>query len=102
MASEIAPSEIAPSETLHSSTVGKPGQISNDVNDNIVGESIEDSVESGYTGSISSGSLPSLAETPSSPVPSEEERKAWTDEMAKIEEEAVTLRLVLQVILKFR
>jgi len=92
-------SETAPSETLHSPTVGKPvsGQIGNDVNDNVVvGESIEDSVESGYAGSVSSGSLPSLAETPSSAGPTEEERKAWADEMAKIEEEAATLRLVLQ------
>ena len=75
--------------------------------------SLEDSLESGFDGRLSgstSGSssvggstlgsptLASLDAPPASTEPTEEERLAWEQEMRKVEEEMVTLRLVLQVI----
>jgi len=66
-----------------------------------------ESVESGYggdddlassrgTASSLTGSVSSLLEEPSAATPTDDQRQAWLDEIAKIDEEAATLRLVLQ------
>ena len=76
-----------------------------DANSNDVQNSAQDSVESGFQEDDASsrgaaslgGSLSSLSETATEATPTEEERQAWLDEVAKIDEEAATLRLVLQV-----
>lgn len=86
----------------------------NDINGNAIENSIENSIESGYFASESdgdsratgsaSGSLSSLAglgqdvevSAPTPAEPTEEEKKAWLGELAKIDEETATLRLVLQ------
>jgi len=75
-----------------------------DANSNDVQNSAQDSVESGFQEDDASsrgaaslgGSLSSLSETATEATPTEEERQAWLDEVAKIDEEAATLRLVLQ------
>ena len=67
-----------------------------------------ESVESGYggdddlassrgTASSLTGSVSSLLEEPSAVTSTDDQRQAWLDEIAKIDEEAATLRLVLQV-----
>ena len=83
-----------------------------DANSNDLLDLGRESVESGYveekedadgassgrgTASSLTGSVSSLLEEPSVASPTEEQRQAWFDEIAKIDEEAATLRLVLQV-----
>lgn len=82
-----------------------------DANSNDLLDLGRESVESGYveekedadgassgrgTASSLTGSVSSLLEEPSVASPTEEQRQAWFDEIAKIDEEAATLRLVLQ------
>ena len=74
-------------------------KLTTDANANDVLEAA--SVESGYGGgdddSSVDGSVASLSDAAAPDAPTEEERQAWIAEIAKIEEEAATLRLVLQV-----
>ena len=94
---EVMSDEIVRLDSVEPSESG--AKLTTDANANDVLEAA--SVESGYGGgddaSSVGGSVASLSDAAAPDAPTEEERQAWIAEIFKIEEEAATLRLVLQV-----
>jgi len=93
--------------TLDASSDGPKRPSDANSNDLLDLDTGRESVESGYggeddlvssrgTASSLTGSVSSLLEEPSAMTSTDDQRQAWLDEIAKIDEEAATLRLVLQ------